>query len=66
MACLTNVQSKIVITSLPNGRTSSECVCPVAVKDYDNDGAATDLSIFTDDTELAHPIYAQVVLDYFT
>ena len=66
MACLTNVQSKIVITSLPNGRTSSECVCPAAVKDHDNDGAATDLSTFTDDTELAQPIYAQVVLDYFT
>ena len=66
MACLTNVQSKIVSTSLPDGRTSSECVCPAAVKDHEGNGAATDLSTFTDDTELAQPIYAQVVLDYFS
>ena len=66
LACLTNVQSKIVSTSLHDGRTSSECVCPAAVKDHDNDGTATDLSNHVDDTELAQPVYAQVVLDYFT
>ena len=50
MACLTNFQSKIVSTSLPDGRTSSKCVCSAAVKDYEVDGAASNLSTYVDDT----------------
>ena len=50
MACLTNVQSKIVSTSLHDGRTSSECFCPAAIKDYEVDGAASNLSTYVDDT----------------
>lgn len=67
LACQTNVQSKIVSTSLPNGQTSSECVCPANVQDTNGNGAVddTDLSAPTP-VELAQPIYAQVVLDYFS
>ena len=65
LACQTNVQSKIVSTSLPNGQTSSECVCPANVADSDGDGTLDDLSV-PSTVELAQPIYAQVVLDYFS
>lgn len=65
LACQTNVQSKIVSTSLPNGQTSSECVCPANVGDADGDGTLDDLSA-PSTVELAQPIYAQVVLDYFS
>ena len=65
MACLKNFKSKIVSKSLPDWRTSSEWFCPAAIKDYEVDGAASDLSTYVDDTELAQPVYALVVLDYF-
>ena len=67
LACQTNVQSKIVSTSLPNGQTSSECVCPANVQDTNGDNAVDDTDLTTPTpVELAQPIYAQVVLDYFS
>ena len=67
LACQTNVQSKVVSTSLPNGQTSSECVCPANVQDTNGDNTVDDTDLTTPTpVELAQPIYAQVVLDYFS
>ena len=55
----------MVSTALANGQTSSECVCPANVADSDGDGTVNDLANHTP-VELAQPVYAQVVLDYFT
>ena len=57
MACESNVQSKLISTPLPDGRTSTECICPAFVfRDINSNGIAD----HAEDEELAHPIYAQV------
>lgn len=58
LACGTNAQTKLISTSLPDGRTSTECICPALVTDSDLDGTPDNQSATT---ELAHPIYAQVL-----
>ena len=55
MACIMDVDGKIISINLQDGRISSKCVCPAIVSDFDGDGLP----------ELAQPIYAQVVLEYF-
>ena len=64
MACPTD--TKIISTTLQDGRISSECVCPAIVSDIDGDGLADTPDVLEWSTpELAQPIYAQVVLNYF-
>ena len=58
LACGTNAQTKLISTPLPDGRTSTECICPAIVTDSDQDGTPDNQSATT---ELAHPIYAQVL-----
>jgi len=58
LACGTNAQTKLISTSLPDGRTSTECICPAIVTDSDQDGTPDNQSATV---ELAHPIYAQVL-----
>ena len=71
MACVTHVDGKVISTSLQDGRTSSECVCPAIVSDVNEDqtpDTPADLETHLQENppaELAQPIYAQVVLDYF-
>ena len=59
LSCETNAQTKLISTSLPDGRTSTECICPAIVTDSDQDGTP-DIQSATE--ELAHPIYAQVLI----
>ena len=57
LACETHAQTKLISTPLPDGRTSTECICPAIVTDSDQDGIRDTQPVTA---ELAHPIYAQV------